>query len=348
MTTVGRISLLCLLALTALSFVANPVDAQWFSFGFNVGKCQTDDEVPQADRAAYEGPALEFARAYLGAEPSSAYAMGTAALKQTMTPDAFATFVRNSVRSLGSLSNLHVAHSYYLTGASTGTGRYQVLCTAVAHGGLSSLEGHVLVAATPAPEQAHVIVEGDTRNNTVAFVLWLIPEEGQWRVQNVHLTATAVVGKSSLDLWSLARAQRERHHEFNAYLLYAAAIQLASRGPAFQLSIQSDIEKELRELRKPAELDGKPPFSWHPDGPSFRILNVAPVGVDGKLYLKLSQEVAPWSDAPEVDRENRDLVAAFTKIDPDYADAFDDLIIEAVERGGSRVFRTLARSTSTL
>jgi len=343
-----RITLSCLLALTALGVGADRVNAQWFSFGFNSGRCQTDDEVPQADRAAYEGPALNFVRALLGPEPSSAYAAGTVAMKQAMTPDAFAAFVRSNVASLGPLGNLHVAHSYYLTGTSTGTERYHVLCTAVAHGSFSSPEGHVVVAATPAPEQAHVIVEGDTRNNTFAFVLWLILEQGQWRVENMHLTATAMAGKSSLDLWSLARAQRERHHDFNAYLLYAVALQLASRGPAFQLSIQADIEKELRQLQKPRELDGQPPFSWQLGGPSFRILKVAPIGVDGKLYLMLSQEVAPWSDAPEVDRENRDLGSAFSKVDPDYADAFDDLIIEAVEQGGARVFRTLARSTGTL
>lgn len=348
MTLLGRLALSCLLALAALGVGAGRVDAQWFSFGFNAGRCQTDDEVPLADRALYEGPALDFVRTLLGPDPSRAYAAGTAALKQAMTPSAFAAFWRDNVVSLGALSNLHVAHSYYLTGSSTGTARYQVLCTALAHGSFSSPEGRVLLAATPVPEQAHVVVEGDTRNNTFAFVLWLIPEQGEWRIEHVHLTVTAMVGKSSLDLWSLARAQRERHHDFNAFLLYAAALQLASRGSVFQLSIQTDIEKELRELRKPSELDGQPPFSWHLDGPAYRILNVAPIGLDGKLYLRLSQEVAPWSDAAEVDHENRDLGAAFTKIDPDYTDAFDDLIIEAVERGGSRVFRTLARSTSTL
>jgi len=348
MTYLSRVALLGLSVLTAVSVGAEKVKAQSFSFGFNAGRCQTDDEVAEGDRAAYEGPALNFVRALLGPEPSNAYAAVTVAMKQTTTPEAFAAFVRTNVGSLGSMGNLHVAHSYYLTGMSTGTGQYRVLCTTVAHGSFSVPEGRVLVAATSAPEQAHVIVEGDTRNNTFAFVLWLLPEQGQWRVENMHLTATAMVGKSALEFWSLARAQREHHHDFNAYVLYTTALQLASRGPAFQPGIQAEIEKELGQLQKPRELEGTPPFSWQLDGATFRILKVAPVGMDGKIYLMLSQEVAPWSDAPEVDRENHVLGSAFPKIDPEYTDAFDDLIIEAVERGGARVFRTLARATSTL
>lgn len=110
------------------------------------------------------------------------------------------------------------------------------------------------VNAKPGPAEAHVIVEAQTVNNTVVFVVWLIVEQGIWRVQSVHFATAEMVGKSAGDLQKTAQAEDQAGHDFNAFILYAAALQLTDRGPFFQLGIRPEIESALGALRRPGLL----------------------------------------------------------------------------------------------
>ena len=203
---------------------------------------------------------------------------------------------------------------------------------------------HQVIAAVAAvPEQAHVILEADTTNNSWAFVLWMLPEQGGWHPEHFNFAAIAIGGKSAKDFWRLAREQHERHHDFNAYLLYATASQLASRGANLQLGIESQIQDAMKQVPALPELTGRPPYLWKFGADTFSVVRAGPVSVDGKLYLVVSYELSPWPDDQAADARNHQLIADFTKAHPEYSEAFSGgMIAEAREANGPHGYRTVS------
>lgn len=303
--------------------------------------CHTDDEIPAKDRAAADQVAMQFVQAALGPDPASAYSIFTPDAKTDLTSEKFVTLFKQSVQPRGPFNNVRVAHTYFAK-VSGGTQPQQVIC-----GTISSPKTWVAVTAKPGPAQAHVIVEAETFNNTWAFVLWLMPDQESWRIQYVQTVPTAMVGKSSEDLQNMAEAEKKKNHIFNAYILYAAAIQFTGRGPFFQLGNQPEIQKNFSALQPPHELQGPAPFTWQFGQASFKVLNVGALGVNKKIYLNIDQELEPWAADKDVDAKNHELISAFAKAYPEYTDAFSGLVVRAHERGGPRGFGTVVENELT-
>lgn len=278
---------------------------------------------------------MQFVQTVLNSNPTAAYSSFTADAKRNVNVEDFTAMVQRGIQPMGPYKNLRVAHTY-LAKVTGGTEEQRVVC-----GDVSSPEGWVVVTVKPGPRQAHVIVEGETLNNTWAFVIWLLQEQGIWHVQYFQIAVGTMVGKSAQDLWTMARMEQQRHHDFNACVLYAAALQLAGRGPNLQLGIQPEIQKEMTRLQVPRDFQGQPPFTWHFGKSSFKILTVGPVGIGGNIYLSIEQEIAHWTDDKDADRENRELTAAFKKAYPEYLDVFAGLVVAAHEAGGTRGYRTV-------
>jgi hypothetical protein len=192
----------------------------------------------------------------------------------------------------------------------------------------------------PRFEQAHVIVEGDAPNARWAFVLWLVPEQG-WQIHHFQAKPTQLAGKSANEMQDLARLEEARDHHFNAAVLYGTARSLADLGPNFRLRVLQDITSEIAKVALPPELQGQAPYTWHLENAEFRILAVGPFGAEGKLYLRLTHEVAPWRDDQEAEQRNRELMPRFARAFPEYSTVFAGLIAEARERGTNRGYRTI-------
>jgi hypothetical protein len=306
-----------------------------------ISSCQADAEIPPKDLGAIDAVAIDFLQNALGPNPENAYSSFTAEAKESVNSDRFVVMFKQGIQPNGPYKNLHAAHTY-LARVTGGIQDQRVIC-----GSLSTPETWVAVNIRPGPAQAHVIVEAQTLNNTWAFVTWLRPEQGIWPVQYTQATVTAIVGKSAEDLRSMADSEIREHHNFNAFLLYAAAVQLASRGPFLQLGIQPELQKALGDLKPPPQLQGQPPFYWQLGKSSYRVLNVGPIGISQKVYLKIDHEIAPWADDKEADTKNRELIATFSSTYPEYKQAFAGLIITAHERGGNRGFGTVIENDAT-
>lgn len=134
--------------------------------------CKADDQVSPKDRESASQVALKFLQDALGPNTSDAYRAFTDDATKSVPLGQFVSGFQNSIKPMGPFKDLRVAHTYVpkVTG---GTQEQRVVC-----GNLSSPETWVAVNAKPGPAEAYVIVEGDTVNNTNAFVIWLIPERG--------------------------------------------------------------------------------------------------------------------------------------------------------------------------
>ena len=300
--------------------------------------CKADDEISAKEREVVSQVALKFVQDALGPDPSAAYPTFTADARGNVPLEQFVSAFQNGIKPMGPFKDLRTTHTY-IAKVTGGNREQSVIC-----GNLSSPEGWVAVNAKPGAAEAHVIVEGQTVNNTIVFVVWLIPEQGNWHVQYVHSATAEMVGKSAVDLRKIAEAEKQKQHNFNAFIFYAAALQLADRGPFFQLGIRPDIEKEIGEAKRPDNLQGQPPFTWNFGKSTFKVLNVGPIGVSGRIYLLIDHEIEPWAEDKEADRKNRDLITAFAKANPEYRDAFAGLVVRAHERGGRRGFGTVDES----
>jgi hypothetical protein len=300
-----------------------------------LANCSTDSEISAANRNAIDQAATKFVQDLTGANPAAAYAAMTPEAKKKMTAQNFAVMAHERIQSAGPFKNLHVAHAYFVKIASKGTQQW------VACGDPAKPEQTSNVTAKAIPRQAHAIVEGQTASGSWAFTLWLIPEQKSWHVQDFQLGAESLAGKQAHDLLDLGRAEAQRHHDFNAYMLYATALQLAWRGPDLELGIHAEIQKEVQAAQKPKDLKEQAGFNWESDKSAFKVLSMGPVAADGKMYLRISQELGPWTDDKDADQKNRALGAAFTKLYPECRDVFAGLAVEAHEAGGKRAYRTL-------
>jgi len=145
--------------------------------------------------------------------------------------------------------------------------------------------------------------------------------------------------RSASDLVDEAREERRIGHGLNAILLYTAAADLASRGPFFHSGVQDQIQQEGAQIVPPVEFRSQPPFLLEGPGGPFRIVSLAPISVDRKLYLLIAH-VITLSDSGEIVQNNRDLMKAFAKRFPEYSHAFAGLVVKATGTDGGREWRT--------
>lgn len=300
-----------------------------------VTTCKADEEISAKNREAIGEVVLKFVQDAIGSSPSAAYALFTQDAKTTVPEESFVNSFQGGIKPMGPFRDLRVVHTY-IARVTGGTQSQRVVC-----GNLSSLSTWVSVNVKPGPAEAYAVIEGKTVNNTVAFILWLITQDDKWRVQYVQYAITSMVGKSSEDLQKMAVAENERHHNLNAFLLYATALQLSDRGPFFQLGVRPEIEQALQAVQRPTILQGQAPFVWNFEKSTFKVLNVGLIGVGGQVYLEIDHEIEPWKADGEADQINRELIARFAKVYPEYREAFAGLVVRAHERGGNRGYGTV-------
>jgi hypothetical protein len=231
--------------------------------------------------------------------------------------------------------NPAIQHTYFveLTGKSPGN----VVCAM----DLTKPDGWESLAAASVPEQAHVILSAETRNNKLAFAVWLVPEQNTWKVQSFWMNVATLADKDSKDLWQLGHEQVAKKHNFNAALLYAAAGQVANRGPSIQLGITQAIREDTSKMDLPSEIQGQPPFSWKNGQVTFKVMNVGPIAIAGKMYVMIVHQVSPWQSEAQVDGWNKDLLSYFKQRFPEYSDIFSGLVARAIEEGTNRGFGTV-------
>lgn len=308
--------------------------------GAYIASCLTNNDVSAREREPYEQASLRLAENMVRGNLNEVYSQTTAEAKKATTPAQLAALRQAYNQSMTTLVELRATHTYFLRSLSqTGINR-MILCPAAKSGTISRPEDKIFVAMKGGVQETHVIVEGDSNNSTWNFVFWLTLEDGAWRMQSLHFGPVVMFGKSASDYWAQAREQHDAGHRFNAAMLYSAAGGLAFRGPNFQLGIWREIATEARNLRLPAELEGTAPYLWKFGTDSFRVLAVRPFFAGGETDLTIRIEV-PKIDDSQPDELNRTLIRHLTTSYPELFDSFEAVVVEAVEAGGARSYRTV-------
>ena len=296
--------------------------------------CAEDTHINPTKKQAIDAAARVFVETLLGPTPDAAFDELSQEGQRDLSRAKLGAQAEALIQQFKP-TNLTVQHTYFieLTGKSPG----RVLCAA----DLSGPDGWESLAASDMPEQAHVAMSADTRNNQLAFTLWMVPEQNAWKVQSFWMNVQTLADKGPMELFELAQTQNAMDHKFNAALLYAAALQTTNRGPNFQVGLGQSIRQEMSKLALPAEIQGEPPFSWTQDSTTYKVLSVGPVAIGGKIYVTIVNEVGPWQSDQQVDGWNKRLLAYFKQRFPEYSAVFAGVIVRARERGSNRAYGTV-------
>jgi hypothetical protein len=304
-----------------------------------VFSCGEDTHIDIAKKKIVDSVAMDFVQTVLGSNPSAAFDLMSKAGRAETTCEQLDGAALAIVRQFEP-TNVTLQHTYLIELKGKSPGR--VVCAT----DLSKPDGWESLSADNVPEQAHVMLSADTRNNKLAFTVWLVPEKSEWKVQSFRLNVATLADKDSSQLWELARTQQARQHSFNAALLYAAAAQTADRGPNFQLGITQSISDDMKNFSAPDEIKGQPPFFWKNDATTYKVMSVGPIAVGGKIYVIIVHEVSEWQSDEQVDAWNKALMAYFKHRFPEYSDVFAGLVARAIERGSNRGYGTVEELSS--
>jgi hypothetical protein len=301
--------------------------------------CTQDAEIGELQQSI-NSAAMNLVDALLRGDSAAAFSDLSEELRQKNKPGVMAEQIR-LVQQFGP-KNAKVQHTYLIKVGKPAVNR--VVCAAA---NPRDLNARVSLSAKDVPEQAHVLISADTVNNQVAFTIWMLPENDEWKVQGLWFNVAALADQGPTQLLEKARAQNRSNHPFNTALLYVAAAQAAYRGPDFQIGIAETINEDMSHMVAPREIQGPPPFSWREGEKSWKILSVGPIAVGGKIYVTISHEVSQFQTESEVDGWNKDLLSYFKNRFPEYSDVFSGVVVRAHERGTNRGYGTVEELPAT-
>jgi len=321
------------------SLIALLTSPAWAQLPFIDSSCAEDSHIGEAKRKALNSAAINFVEAFLGPDPSTGFAALSKEGQQGVTLEQF-TAQAHAIREQLQPTDLRTQHVYVLNISGKSKGR--VICAT----DLKKADGWESLATINVPEQAYVVMSAQARNNSLAVTIWLVPERVGWKVQSFWINISTLADQGPMQLWETARKQKELGHKFNAMLLYAAAGQVANRGPNFQLGITQSISEDMAGLDGPAEIRGEAPFVWKDGNTTWKVLNVGPIAIGGKIYVVISHEVSPWESDNEVDGWNKELLAYVKNRFPECSEVFAGLVARAHERGSNRGYGTVDEFTT--
>jgi hypothetical protein len=296
--------------------------------------CQIDSEIDTKSRSDIEGAAFDFTNRLVKNDTAGAVALLTGEAQHVMDAKRLAEVEKKTIQPEAPYSKLEVVHTYFVQ--ATGTGNFiRAVC------GSQKGDDWAAVAAKPGTAQAHVLVSAETANNRWAFTLWLMPENGTWRVRYFYRGMEGVAGKTLPEMLALARAERDAGRMFNASILYGGLPPLTDRGPVFRLGVAQTIQKEMANVTPPQDIKGQPPFTFSMAGDHYAVANIGALGIGNKLGLLFVLPHQTWKGEKDADVDNRHFIDAFRKTYPEYAKVFGFVSAQAVKPDNSGVFDTV-------
>jgi hypothetical protein len=303
--------------------------------------CAQDGDIDPMRRAMVEAVATQFIHTVLSGDPGAAWDSMTDAAQRTNSRQLF---VNAAVAGpiAAQPRNLTLQHTFLIHVVGTPSPGARVTCGADPSDPMQSFQ----MSVAPALEQGYTLFLADARQNALAFVVWLVRDRTGWKVNGFAANASTLAGRNAQQLWQLGRSEHEQAHDFNATLLYAAVLQIAQRGPDFSLGFFPQVAGELAVIPKPKQISGNPPFTFEDHGRSFRVRDIGPTDVGGRLYLGLAQEIEPWKSPKFPERRNRELISLIKREFPEYATVFAGILVQALEQGTGRTAVTLEEQPS--
>jgi len=175
-------------------------------------------------------------------------------------------------------------------------------------------------------------VTGPKGPRTVSFVLQ--QQGSDWKLGGLYVKDPQIAGHDAHWFADRARAFRSKGQNRDAWLYYLEARELAVPVPFMYTQLTDKLYDESQDL-KPADLpaDGGT-VDLSAGGKSFKLTAMFPVPVGQDLDLVAKYQSSDVSDTAKTFQDNTAVMKALLAKYPEFRDAFDGVVVRAVESSG--------------
>ena len=179
-----------------------------------------------------------------------------------------------------------------------------------------------------------VILDVPTAKQTYAVSFVLQQEGKDWKVGGFYVKETQIAGHDGNWFVDRARAFKAKGQNHNAWLYYLEARDLLVPLP-FMYTQTTDKLGDEAETVKPADLpvDGKT-VDLAAAGKTYRLTTLFPVAVKQDLDLVAKYQSPDVSNTTQTFQDNTEVMKALLAKYPEFRDAFDGVVVRAVEPSG--------------
>ena len=179
-----------------------------------------------------------------------------------------------------------------------------------------------------------VILDVPTAKQTYAVSFVLQQEGKDWKVGGFYVKETQIAGHDGNWFVDRARAFKAKGQNHNAWLYYLEARDLLVPLPFMYTQITDKLGDEA-ETVKPADLpiDGKT-VDLAAAGKTYRLTTLFPVAVKQDLDLVAKYQSPDVSNTTQTFQDNTEVMKALLAKYPEFRDAFDGVVVRAVEPSG--------------
>jgi len=179
-----------------------------------------------------------------------------------------------------------------------------------------------------------VILDVPTAKQTYAVSFVLQQEGKDWKVGGFYVKETQIAGHDGNWFVDRARAFKAKGQNHNAWLYYLESRDLLVPLP-FMYTQTTDKLGDEAETVKPADLplDGKT-VDLAAGGKTYRLTTLFPVAVKQDLDLVAKYQSPDVSNTTQTFQDNTEVMKALLVKYPEFRNAFDGVVVRAVEPSG--------------
>ncbi len=319
----NRVSVKVLSACVVLSAVL-PLGAQ---------TCQTRDDIPAQTRAAIEAGAQQtfdqssrgdIAGLVTNSDDSLKANFGGVAAAVTDNHDALAGAVPQ------------VRASFLLDTGDTPSPDGQYLCGAFSANGPTAGSAEFVLPGLKAGRYA-IVIQDLTGGQAPLALTTIFQESGGWKLAGLYLRPTALNGHDGI--WHMVRARefKAKGQMHNAWFYYLTAMDLLAPVRFMDSKLISKISQESTALQPKDVPAGGKTLTFTSGGKTWSVTDMSVLSSGNGYSLSIRYSTSDVTDVSATQAEARTLGTAYAAQNPELKDAFDNVVVHAVDAGGRDV-----------
>jgi hypothetical protein len=295
--------------------------------------CLGRDEIPDQARTAIESAAQKaFEQASRG---------DVNAIKTDSAPSLQATFngiaaAVNDNKPAFTDAHPQVRVSFLLDTGTKPNSDGHFYCGVFGAGGLASNSAEFDIPGLPAGKYAIVIQ--DFKGSKGPYALSTIFQDiGGWKLAGFYIRPETASGHDGLWYLQQARAYKAKGENHNAWFYYITSRELLAPVTFMETKLLSKITQESEGIQ-PKDLPlGDTPISFSANGKTYSMIDMSVFRTDSTFDLAIRYSVPSTSDSNATRADARSLGDAFVAKYPELKDAFNNVMVHAVDASGGDV-----------
>ena len=208
--------------------------------------------------------------------------------------------------------------------------RAEFLCGVFAAQGQTKDSAVFLIPNLPPGNYGVVTLDVTTAKGPYTLSFVLQQQGGEWKLGGFYAKPAQVAGHDGNWFASRAREFKAKAQFHNAWFYYLQARDLLAPVP-FMFTMVTDKADDESQSVKPADL---PPADLIASSKTFKLINMFPLAVGKDLDLVAKYQSTDVSNTTKTFQDNTTVMKALVAKYPEFRDAFDGLVVRAVEPSG--------------